>query len=50
MILNASTCSNRQKFTVNVLKVSDKTSYANSVDPNPDQEQSEQDLHCLPFH
>ena len=29
-------------------KASDKMTYANSVDP--DQEQSDQGLHCLPFH
>ena len=31
-------------------KVSDKMTYANSADPDQTQEQSDQGLHCLPFH
>ena len=30
-------------------KVSDKMAYANSIDPDQ-KEQSDQGLHCLPFH
>ena len=37
---------------ISYTKVSDKMAYANSVDPDQTapQEQSDQGLHCLPFH
>ena len=36
------------KFRIKYTKVSDKMALADSVDP--DWEQSDQGLHCLPFH
>ena len=39
----------RKGDTYNDPKVSDRRAWANSVDPDETEEQSDQGLHCLPF-